>query len=338
MFAKILKLRLLTALAILFVVFLAGYYFINSASAPSTTTNPIENQQASTKPWIEVFKPRVTESDRELRTGDELNEGQTVKTGEAGVGELHFADGSAAYIEPNTSFIIKNSSYGKSDKSLVVSIFINSGKILSKVVALATPQSSWEVKTPNAVAVVRGTEFSVAYANGKSDIKVVKDSVFVSVVNPATGKVIPGTETLVTAGDQIEITPETVAKKIAAVPSKVDTIANTTPVKIILETQANLGRVVENDRLLFDAILVNSDGSRKIITAAAQWQVIGPIGFFEKPGAFIAKLAPEVSELGASKGAVAVGWKDSATGKEFTAQSPFFEVVGFVPQKIDSRG
>lgn len=103
-------------------------------------------------------------------------------------------------------------------------------------------------------------------------------------------------------------------------------ILEISPKKLILETKNNLAAVGEGDRIIFAAILLMSDGSRRDITGSVQWQVLGNIGLMEKPGIFLAKLGESIAEAGSAFGSITASWKDQKTGASFLANSPIFKV------------
>lgn len=87
-----------------------------------------------------------------------------------------------------------------------------------------------------------------------------------------------------------------------------------------------LDRVIEGDNIGFKAFLVSSTGEQEDITTKAQWNVVGDIGAFEKPGSFKASLKPEHREYGSWPGGVSVKFKDIQTQKEFEGATAPFKV------------
>ncbi|MBI5732141.1 MAG: FecR domain-containing protein [Candidatus Magasanikbacteria bacterium] len=87
-----------------------------------------------------------------------------------------------------------------------------------------------------------------------------------------------------------------------------------------------LDKVVEGDKINFEAIAEMSDGSRINVTALSQWQVLGQIGRIERPGVFVAELAPAVAEFGESSGSVIATWQDPESREALLGKSPIFKV------------
>lgn len=164
---------------------------------------------APARPWLEVSVAPVYERDRttqkenvrELFTGDELSAGLVIGVPEGSRAALHFPDGSVARIDSDTALVVNEAQFSRDTDTLSVSLDLSWGRIWSKIFELATPESHWEVKTTNAVAVVRGTAFGVEYAGTASSIIGSKNSVSIAARDPDTGETIAGSETQV-AEDQ----------------------------------------------------------------------------------------------------------------------------------------
>ncbi|MFA5062418.1 MAG: FecR family protein [Patescibacteria group bacterium] len=157
----------------------AALFFFKNYKKPGpqgyTPVTPDQTSEKVTLPWIEVVRPTVflvdnTGATKELQTGEEVNQGDKIKTDENGVANIYFPDGSVARLDTNTEITIDAASYDQSDKSLVVKIFVSIGKVWSKIVGLATPNSSWQVESSNAVATVRGTAFGVQVIDGSTEV------------------------------------------------------------------------------------------------------------------------------------------------------------------------
>ncbi len=136
--------------------------------------------------------------------------------------------------------MIKNSAFDKEKKTAISRIVIGLGEVISQVKELATPESIWEVRTANAVAVVRGTEYSVKFDRDISLIRVFDGLVLVSVID-TEGIVIEGTSVVVGAGQFTEISSDSVQLK-----KKPDVL---------------------------EAVLIYSDDSRRDVTGEVEWKL-----------------------------------------------------------------
>lgn len=168
---------------------------------------------APAKPWIEVIAAPVFERDsatqkeniRELFTGDELTAGLVIGVPENSLAALHFPDGSVARLDSDTALVVIEASFSDDTNTLAVSLKLSWGRVWSKIFELATPQSHWEVKTTNAVAVVRGTAFGVEYVGTASSIVGGAHSVSIAAVDPDTGETIAESETQVAENQFLHI-------------------------------------------------------------------------------------------------------------------------------------
>lgn len=172
------------------------------------------------KPWIEVVQPAVFEisenpegTRRELLTGDEIFEGTVISVEKSGLANIHFPDGSVARLDSGTKIQIESGSFNPKTGTLSVTLNLLWGRVWSKIIGLATPESHWEVKTSTAVATVRGTAFGVEYVEeGKSNIVGYENKVEVAMFDPETYKVLEGVKMLVEPGKLLEVRKEAVAE------------------------------------------------------------------------------------------------------------------------------
>jgi len=87
-----------------------------------------------------------------------LSSGDKVKTGADGMVSITFANGGEIFLKPNTEFEITSLSRSEDKSSIDYKLQLNMGKLRAMVEKL-DPNSSFEVKTPTAVAAIRGTVY-----------------------------------------------------------------------------------------------------------------------------------------------------------------------------------
>lgn len=178
------------------------------------------NSEELAKAWIEIITPKAFAVDengneiREFKTGDEISKNTTIKTSDGSFVNLYLPDGSVARIDAGSTITINEALYQKTDGKLIVSIFIKTGRVWSKILGLTTPDSLWEVKTTNAVATVRGTAFGMEYKNGKSRVIGSENKVAVAPVDPKTQKVVESASVLVEPDTFVSFGNEDVEKII----------------------------------------------------------------------------------------------------------------------------
>ncbi|MBI3638332.1 FecR domain-containing protein [Candidatus Wolfebacteria bacterium] len=106
-----------------------------------------------------------------------------IKTGEKSSAILNLGNNSTVSLDENTNFKVEKS--GKEN-----SFFLFTGRIWARVLKVLESGEKFEVKTSNAVAGIRGTEFQVSYKNKKTKVIVFKNKVEVKALDPKTGNFI----------------------------------------------------------------------------------------------------------------------------------------------------
>ncbi len=159
--------------------------------------------------WIEIlygkaFLTRQAEM-KELFSGDIISGGDKIETKDSTRIVIHLYDGSVLRAESNTIFTIEEAIYGNSDGKVVLSAELSSGKIWSKIVELATPDSLWQIKTSNAVATVRGSAFGVVSDGKTSEIVGSEHDIAVYLIDPITKENLLETPIVVAEDTYFEI-------------------------------------------------------------------------------------------------------------------------------------
>ena len=109
--------------------------------------------------------------------GMELKVGDTITTGSNGSANLTFFDGSVMEIKASSEILVNELSTA-STGSTAVSLKEMVGSTINRVAKLVDSSSKYEVETPAAVAVVRGTAFDMlVQQNGTTTLKTEEGSV-----------------------------------------------------------------------------------------------------------------------------------------------------------------
>ncbi|MBI5306629.1 FecR domain-containing protein [Candidatus Wolfebacteria bacterium] len=180
-------------------------FFIFSKNEPQKIQTSAEPQIEPKIPqaWIEIKEPKITEIDslggikREFKTGDIIFDKMILNVDKNGSAIIHFPDGSVARLDPETKLIIDEIKFEPSNKKLLTRLNLAAGKIWSKIIQLATPDSLWEVKTANAVATARGTSFGISFIKNKTNVVGLENKVAVNPRDPKTGETIKNIEAIV---------------------------------------------------------------------------------------------------------------------------------------------
>ena len=209
--------KIIIVVIISLILLIIGFVFISKLSQKEKLTDL--SAADSLKVWVEILTPQAFELDakngrtvRELQTGDELSTGAMIETSKEGFINLYFSDSSVLRVSGNTKFILENSYFDSSSGKLNVKVNLLLGRVWSKILSLATPDSSWEVETSNAVATVRGTAFGMEYASGKSSVIGSENKIEVAVLDPSTKKAIKDAIVVIEPDKQVDINNEDVEK------------------------------------------------------------------------------------------------------------------------------
>lgn len=130
-----------------------------------------------------------------LSTGGLIKTGDVVRSSKDGVAEFKWADGTRWKIMPVTQIKVKKSTYNVVKKADQSQLELSTGKVFIRIIKALGPSSKFEVRTPTAVAAVRGTIFSVEVKNGKTEVAVLKGKVWLSSDSKnahANDEIVPG--------------------------------------------------------------------------------------------------------------------------------------------------
>lgn len=321
------------------------------------------------RPWIEIVNADVflladaeRKKIRSLESGDKLDAGMIIATDATGRAIIHFQDGSIARIDRNTEFVLETATYDLSHKTLMVAMKLASGRIWSRIVDLATPASLWEIKTTNAVAVVRGTAFGIEYIDGVSRVIGSEDKVTVIPIDPKTNKRVEEEAVVITPDTYVEITkkgispirktpreikeadwmqeekqsdkPKATEVKPIATPR---TISRVTAKELVVEIDLQSKTIRENEKKALRAIAIMSDGTKRDVSNRVTWRVIGSIGSVSSDGVFAPQLIGTQAEFGSAVGSI-VATFTTEDGQELIGTTPTFDVQATPQEELDLQG
>ncbi|MBM3157310.1 MAG: FecR domain-containing protein, partial [Chloroflexi bacterium] len=131
-----------------------------STTTPSPTVGTPSATVASPSGDVQVQKKGST-AWTNATNGMKLAVGDTLKTGNNGSAEIRFFEGSVMEVKANSQVVIEDLSLAATG-STSVGLKQLIGNTVNRVGQLVDSASGYEVETPAAVAVVRGTAFSLA--------------------------------------------------------------------------------------------------------------------------------------------------------------------------------
>lgn len=102
------------------------------------------------------------------RDGMTLQAGDQVRTAESGYASITFFDGSSVTLEPGTEVNLSSMVHGRPGQASATAIALQqlSGVVWTRVAPMASAASRFQLETPAAVAVVRGTLLLTEVAEG----------------------------------------------------------------------------------------------------------------------------------------------------------------------------
>lgn len=152
-------------------------------------------------------KGDVLVSGKPATLGQTVSKDATIEVKNNSMAVLQFASAASITLKANSVLSIANLSKNDSGKP-VIELSQNTGSSFSKI---AKGQSEFSIKTPTAVAGVRGTSFELVVGNGKTtQIKLLEGKVQVS--KPDATKEEMAAAPVVEAGQKVEATAAGVAK------------------------------------------------------------------------------------------------------------------------------
>jgi hypothetical protein len=163
-----------------------------------------------TKPWIVITNPEVSvvypdgSVMKKLTNGESLDYPITLSVSKEGKASVHFLDGSVLRLDSGTKVTLNEAAYDRDSGKISVKVSLALGKVWSKVIELATPESVWEVRTSNAVATVRGTAFGMGTDGNRSKMFGSEHRVAVKPLDPKTGKEVGKEPVILDEGKLLE--------------------------------------------------------------------------------------------------------------------------------------
>ncbi|MCK6551186.1 FecR domain-containing protein [Myxococcota bacterium] len=126
---------------------------------------------ASAKGDVKVRAPKA-KSYAAIQKGADVADGSRLKVGDDGEAVVRFADGTETTVRAKTEIIVRAPAKDEKQPAAAVVFF---GRVWSNVAKASGGQNSFEVRSANAVAGVRGTKFEVGVADDGSTRVVVSE-------------------------------------------------------------------------------------------------------------------------------------------------------------------
>jgi len=180
-------------------------------------------------------------SPRGAELGERLSAGDVITTGDRSHATVQIGDRGVTRIERNSRVEIKKLfSAGEGE------MFLHRGEVAAKIARLQRSES-FKVKSPTAIAAVRGTEFIASYKNGSGKVAVREGKVAVTPLEE--GKETEVRETLVEKGNTAEIRVDDSAPAEAKTTVEVRPISELEVMKIEIVAAAPIIPDIETARV-----------------------------------------------------------------------------------------
>ena len=139
---------------------------------------PTDNQTAGE---VKAMIPAGWRNSQPVKVKDTLEWNDLLQTGDQGRLRAGLTDGSILSLGSNGALkVIKHDAVSQQ-----TSMYLSYGKLRSQVVRITQPDGKYEVKTPNAVVGVIGTDFYVGYEDGRTTVVCYVGKVSVTAVGTA---------------------------------------------------------------------------------------------------------------------------------------------------------
>lgn len=154
---------------------------------------------AQTAGQITALIPAATRNATPAKVKDDVRWNDLIKTEKSGRARIGLTDGSILSVGSNSQLKVTQ----HDANSQQTQVELDYGKLRNRVVAITKPGGKYEVKTPNAVAGVIGTDFSIFYnpETGVTSVIVYSGTVVVTGLGALAGQ-----QATVQAGQMLEIT------------------------------------------------------------------------------------------------------------------------------------
>lgn len=197
------------------IVVAAGAYFFVTKSGDIQESARAATATATTINKILSVTPKGVLTPAEIKESKEVSEGDKLSTSKDGRGIVEMEDGSTAVLDYSSEMII--SSLGASRTSIA----LKTGSVWAQVKKVLGQGEFFEIKTQNAVAVVRGTSFGLtSHADGSSTLFVNEGTVRFAPVDPKTGAADFVKAKDVPAGDKAMLSNENVFTETPMTPAE----------------------------------------------------------------------------------------------------------------------
>src|SRR3954470_15781994 len=154
-----------------------AFHFAKSSVLLAVISTAFAGEAAAVAGWVDFSSGAATVSDaqgrqRAVSKGDNLDKGDTIRTGATGRAQIRFSDGSYVSLQPNTEFAIKDYNFeGKTDGSERGLFGLAKGAMRTVTGLIGrVNRNRYQITTPTATVGIRGTGGRIEVLNDGSTL------------------------------------------------------------------------------------------------------------------------------------------------------------------------
>ena len=176
----------------------AAFFFLKPKDTTIISPTQVEGASVKVTPLsTDVSVREQSDSNfRRIDTEATTTPGTSVRTSSSGRALIESPWSHPTALDFSSEIVIKDSS--ADSKKTIIQLTI--GSMWARAKKLVEQGEFYEIKTSNAVAVVRGTSFGLSFKDNTTTLIVKSGEVSFFNIDPATGEAIPGSEVVVKAG------------------------------------------------------------------------------------------------------------------------------------------
>jgi len=239
---------ILTAFSFLFILSMSKPVNALSAELFSATLVEYKGQVSLQKQGEDVWLS--------VDEGMPLEEGDRLLTGIESYAEILIDDGSLLKLDASADITLTELSVRPEEKTILTSIFLRVGRLLSNIARFKNRRSRFQVYTPTAVVGIRGTEFVIETKElNQTDVGVFGGEVYVGGLDQY-GELIKGSEVIIPKDRQTLILKNKRPQKPFFLKKEMQ--AHRKKLKILkekaIERRKNLKKIIETRKKVNDKI------------------------------------------------------------------------------------
>lgn len=196
------KKNILLVLVLIVIVFgISGFFIFQKSNIDESLSSGEIKPSAITVTALEqdVFRTeKINLNEVQIENTSSTTEGDVIRTSATGRALIEASKAHPTILDYSSSLAIVSSE----DEGNKTTLELFGGALWSRAKKSAEKGEFYQIKTGNAVAVVRGTSFGLSYGNNKTLLQVATGTVYLYTKDKKTGEPILDTEVIIVGGNQ----------------------------------------------------------------------------------------------------------------------------------------